>query len=111
MPLASKVSCASSAAGCDVALDFIFLCVSLMALFYTVAFFSGIFSIGVYFVVSQSWRGVMCLSCWWIKMLSCVEKKIFQIILKLVAFALLVQAKHAESPVLTKFKCSVSLHS
>jgi hypothetical protein len=58
VPLALKVGCQSSGAGCDMALVFIFLCFGLMAIFCVVTFFSGLLSIGEYFVVSQSWCGV-----------------------------------------------------
>jgi hypothetical protein len=40
VPLALKVGCPSSGAGCDMALVFIFLCVGLMAICCGVAFFS-----------------------------------------------------------------------
>jgi hypothetical protein len=58
VPLGFRVGCTSSDVACDVVLVFIFLCVGLMAIFCGVAFFSGFLSIGVYFVVSWSWRGV-----------------------------------------------------
>jgi hypothetical protein len=58
VPLALKIGCPSSGVGCDIALVFIFLCVGLMAIFCGVTFFSSFLSIGVYFVVSQSWCGV-----------------------------------------------------
>jgi hypothetical protein len=52
MPLALKVKCPSSGSGCDIALVFIFLCVSLMAIFVVLRFPPVFFSAGVYFVVS-----------------------------------------------------------
>jgi hypothetical protein len=58
VPLGFKVGRACSGVSCVIALVFIFQCVGLMAIFCDVAFFSGFLSIGVYFVVSQSWSGV-----------------------------------------------------
>jgi hypothetical protein len=58
VPLALKVGCPSSGVGCDIALVFIFLCVGLMAIFVVLRLTPVSFSIGVYFVVSQSWCGV-----------------------------------------------------
>jgi hypothetical protein len=58
VPLALKDKLSVSGAGCDIALVFIFLCVGLMAVFCGVMSHSGFLSIGVYFVVSQSWCGV-----------------------------------------------------
>jgi hypothetical protein len=55
LPLALKVVRSSSAAGCDIALVFIFQCVGLIAIFCGVMSYSGFLSIGVYFVVSQLW--------------------------------------------------------
>jgi hypothetical protein len=59
MPLALKVGCPSSGAGCDIALGFIFLCFGLMAILCGVTSYFGFLSIGVYFVVSQSWCHVV----------------------------------------------------
>jgi hypothetical protein len=56
--LALKVGCLSSGVGCHVALVFMFLDVGLMAIFMVLRFSPAFFSIGVYFVGSQSWRGV-----------------------------------------------------
>jgi hypothetical protein len=58
VPLSLKVGCTSSGAGCHKVLVFIFLCVGLIATFCGVTSYSGFLSIGVYFVVSQSWCGV-----------------------------------------------------
>jgi hypothetical protein len=58
VPVGFKVGCPSSGVSCDVALVLIFLYVGLMAICCAVAFFSGFLSIGVYFVVSQSWCSV-----------------------------------------------------
>jgi hypothetical protein len=57
--LSLKVGCSYSVVGCDIALVFIFLCVGLMAIFFVVLRFSPVsFSVGVYFVIPQSWCGV-----------------------------------------------------
>jgi hypothetical protein len=58
VPLALKIGCPASGAGCDRALVFIFLCVGLLAISCGVTPYSGFLSIRVYFVVSQSWCGV-----------------------------------------------------
>jgi hypothetical protein len=52
MRLVLKVGCPCSGVGCDIALVFIFLCVGLMAILYSVTSYSGFLSIGVYFAVS-----------------------------------------------------------
>jgi hypothetical protein len=57
MPLAFKVSCPSCGAGCDTALV-LNLPVCWSDGFRGVTSYSGFLSIGVYFVVSQSWCGV-----------------------------------------------------
>jgi hypothetical protein len=54
MPLAFKVGCPSSGAGCDIASVFILLCVGLMAIFCDVTSYFGFLSIGVYLVFQSS---------------------------------------------------------
>jgi hypothetical protein len=63
MPLALKLGCPYSGAGCDIALVFIFLGIGLMAIFCGVTSYSDSLSIGVYLLFLSC--GVLCLGCWW----------------------------------------------